>query len=238
MTERLQILTEQLAVRKAEIEQRVRDACHAEGRDPADVTIVAVTKQVDDETARAAVQAGFLDLGENRPQALLQKQQALADLPGRWHLIGHLQRNKVRSILPLTHLIHAVDSVRLAETMSRIAGEETLEIDALLQVNLSGETSKHGFAKSEAKAAAAALGKIEHVRWRGLMTMAPIDADESYCRSLFSRTRDLRNALQSVGGMAELCWLSMGMSRDFEAAVAAGATHIRLGSVLFGNLRS
>lgn len=235
MTKREQQLMTVLRARKQQIESRIAAAAASVGRTQDEITVVAVTKEVDPEIARAAFYAGFHDLAENRPQLLTQKADALHDLAIRWHHIGSLQRNKVRSVLAIASLVHAIDSVRLLEAVSRIAGETGMTASVLVQVNISGEASKHGFSPQELRQVWGQLLALPHVNLQGLMTMAPLEASDDDCFAYFKETATLRDALQKQGNIT-LPYLSMGMSRDFEMAVRAGATHVRLGSILFSDL--
>ena len=171
---------------------------------------------------------GLLDLGENRPQELWHKAAALPTSV-RWHLIGHLQRNKVERTLPLAHLLHAVDSVRLLEALE----QQGKPVSVLLEVNASGEASKHGFAPGDALPLVPLLNKLRHVRVGGLMTMAALQEPEA-CRPTFRALRALRDRLRGeLAATHAVEHLSMGMSNDFEVAIEEGATFVRLGSVLF-----
>jgi pyridoxal phosphate enzyme (YggS family) len=176
---------------------------------------------------------GISDLGESRPQELWRKSELIP--PGaRWHLIGPLQRNKARRTLPLADLIHSVDSVPLLERLDELAIELELERAVLLEVNVSGEPAKHGFHPQEMPRVLAAADKLERVEIRGLMTMAPYDADPQSARPVFARLRQLRDELKPVAPpRCSLSELSMGMSGDFEVAIAEGATIVRIGSALF-----
>ena len=189
-----------------------------------EVTLVAVTKTVSAELAALLPELGVRDLGENRPQELWHKSDALPK-DVRWHLIGHLQRNKIDKTLPLTHLIHAVDSVRLLQALELEAGKQQRQISVLLEVNASGEASKQGFAPSELASVVPTVHELKHVQVRGLMTMAALQ-EPAACRPTFVLLRNLRDQLR-------LEHLSMGMSNDFEIAIEEGATFIRLGTVLF-----
>jgi hypothetical protein len=155
----------------------------------------------------------------------------LVSAPVRWHLIGHLQRNKVK-YLPRFDLLHALDSARLADAVNQLGVESGRRIDALLQVSVVGEESKGGIGLGEVVAEAQHLSKLEGIRIRGVMTMAPLDADESTLRRVFAGARAARDQLRAAGHDATA--LSMGMSNDFEVAVEEGATHVRLGTILFG----
>ena len=223
-----------------EARDRVADAARAAGRDPGDVTLVAVTKYATDEQVAALLAAGARDLGENRPRQLADRAVRYADTPGvRWHQIGQLQRNKVRKVVPAAHLTHSVDSDKLLAAVDRVAGEEGATARILLQVNVSGEASKSGLAPGAARRLWESVEKYNNVRVEGLMTLAPLpdrEADRenpaavaALARPVFAGLRDLRDEL---AGPARLPVLSMGMSGDFEAAIAEGATHVRLGSVL------
>lgn len=238
MTESRSRLIETLREKKLALDRTIEAACLSAGRDPADVSVVAVTKMVEAETVECAIEAGFFDLGENRPQALVAKSQKLTlyDERCRWHLIGPLQRNKVRSIIKLCDLIHSVDSLRLLNTISRIAGEEGTTADVLLQVNLSGEKAKQGFTEDALRQVLADHQELPHIRLRGLMTMAPFDAGSAYYEELFDRTRRLRDELADSFDLNMFNLLSMGMSQDYVEAIKAGATHIRVGSEIFSDL--
>jgi PLP dependent protein len=225
-----------LAGRVQAVEERLRAACRRAGRDRAAVTLVAVTKTVGPEVASELVRLGVAHLGESRPQELWRKAAALPPSV-HWHLVGHLQRNKVERTLPLVELIHSVDSLRLLTALEEEAARQGRTVPILLEVNASGEASKHGFAPEEVPGLVAHLAGLRHVRVRGLMTMAaPLD-DPQDCRPTFATVRALRDRLRGeVGPPHALEHLSMGMSNDFEVAVEEGATLVRLGSVLFEGL--
>jgi pyridoxal phosphate enzyme (YggS family) len=197
------------------------------------VKLVAVTKTVSAETAALLHNLGVVDLAENRPQELWRK---AVDLPStvRWHLIGHLQRNKVERTLPLVCLIHSVDSVRLLQSIDAEAGRRNVPIEVLLEVNASGEASKNGFRPADIPDLAPAVTTLRHIRVRGLMAMAAYEVDPQKTRPTFAGLRSLRDRLQTEVGTAHtLSHLSMGMTNDFEVAVEEGATLVRLGTVLF-----
>jgi pyridoxal phosphate enzyme (YggS family) len=218
-----------LPARLAEVRQRI-DAAVARGGHGQRVTLIAVTKTHGADAVDAAWRAGVHDVGENRVQEALAKMQAV-DVPVRWHLIGHLQRNKVRQ-LDAFALVHSLDSARLADAVSAYGEQRGRAVDALLQVNVAGEGSKGGFAPSEVRAEAERLAPCAGVRLCGVMTMAPFDAPEGVLRATFAGARAARDVLREAGHPAEQ--LSMGMSGDFEIAVEEGATHVRLGTLLFG----
>lgn len=194
------------------------------------VTIVAVTKTHGPDAVQSAWEAGLADVGENRVQEALPKMDQVS-APVRWHLIGHLQRNKVKS-LPRFNLFHALDSARLADAVDELGRESGKPVDVLVQVNVVGEETKGGFGPGDVAPEAERLRGLAGIRIRGVMTMAPLDADESTLRRVFSGARTARDELRAAGHDAAM--LSMGMSNDFEVAVEEGATHVRLGTILFG----
>lgn len=214
------------------VERRLAAACARAGRKRDEVTLIGVTKTVSIEVAAALVDQGVLDLGENRPQELWRK---AALLPGhvRWHLIGHLQRNKIDRTVPLVRRIHSIDSLRLLEAVEAVGQP----VEVLLEFNCSGETSKQGFAPTDADDLVAVLRGLSRVQVGGLMTLAPFEDDPERCRPIFVQLRRLRDELRrQVGDRHPLRELSMGMSNDFEVAVEEGATCVRLGTVLFAGL--
>lgn len=218
-----------LADRLVAVRQRI-DAAVKRGGHGQTVTIVAVTKTHGADAVVAAWDSGLRDVGENRIQEALPKMDAVAE-PVRWHLIGHLQRNKVKA-LPRFDLLHSLDSDRLADAVDEFGVASARPVRALMQINVVGEESKGGFAEPEWSTAAERLHRLRGVELRGVMTMAPLDADERVLRTVFSGARRARTALCDAGHPATE--LSMGMSNDYELAVEEGATLVRLGTVLFG----
>jgi pyridoxal phosphate enzyme (YggS family) len=201
------------------------------------VRLVAVTKQVDESIASALVNLGVSDLGENRPQELWRKQQFVLG-PVRWHLVGTLQKNKARRTLPLVHLIHSVDSAALLTRLDELAVELDLRPVVLLEVNVSGETTKHGFRPDELPQVISVAGLFTRVQIHGLMTMAPFQEDPNRARPFFAMLRELRDRLAGeTPRNCPLTELSMGMSGDFEAAITEGATWVRIGSALFEGIK-
>ena len=194
------------------------------------VTIVAVTKTHGVDAVQAAWEAGLRDVGENRIQEALPKIDATT-VPVRWHLIGHLQRNKAKAVARF-QLLHSLDSGRLADAIHEIGIAESNPIDALLQVNVVGEDTKGGFDRATWAPEAERMRSLTGIRVRGVMTMAPLDADVAVLRKVFSGARDARDVLCAAGHPATE--LSMGMSNDYEVAVEEGATLVRLGTILFG----
>jgi pyridoxal phosphate enzyme (YggS family) len=220
-----------LAGRLAALRGRIDDACRRAGRQPADVTLLAVSKTFPAEAVREAYEAGQRCFGESRQQEAAPKIEVLpADI--EWHFIGGLQRNKARKVVTVFPVIHSVDSLRLAEYLDRVAGEEGKRPQVYLEVNIAGEESKGGFSPGELLASAAELAAFRHVEIAGLMTIPPDDA--AAARHWFATTRDLRDRLRAESGLA-LPGLSMGMSADFENAVLEGSTVVRVGSALFGH---
>ncbi|KXT75756.1 YggS family pyridoxal phosphate-dependent enzyme [Streptococcus sp. DD12] len=213
------------------IEARVAQACQKAGRDRSEVHLVAVTKYVTPEKAQEVVDAGVTELAENRVDKFLEKYQALAGNQITWHLIGSLQRRKVKDVINKVDYFHALDSVKLAQEIDKRADHP---VACFLQVNVSGEESKHGFAPEDIDAALDVIGTLDKVRIIGLMTMAPIDADHDALEKLFEETNQLRASLakQNREGMT-FSELSMGMSRDFPEAIAHGATFVRVGTAFF-----
>ena len=218
-----------LPARLAEIRQRIGEA-RARGGRKQDVRIVAVTKTHGPEAVAAAAAAGVGDVGENRVQEAIAKMRD-ASVAVRWHLIGHLQRNKVREAGRFA-LIHSLDSERLAEALDREAQRDGRVLDVLVQVNASGEASKGGFGTDEVPRVAERLKLLAGLRVTGSMTMAALGADEPELRASFARARAARDALAAAGHPAGE--ISMGMSQDYEIAVEEGATLVRLGTILFG----
>jgi len=220
------------AVQEAVTEVRARIAeARDRGGHGQEVTLVAVTKTHGPGAVEAAWQSGVTDVGENRVQEAEGK-MALVSAPVRWHLIGHLQRNKAKHALRFA-LVHGLDSERLAVALHDEAAKAGQSLDVLVQVNVSGEASKSGLPLAEVPGFADRLRALPSLRVRGAMTMAPFDANERELRQVFTGARTARDLLRSAGHAAE--WLSMGMSGDYELAVEEGATHVRLGTLLFGN---
>lgn len=212
--------------------ERVKSAAKAAGRDPETVKLIAVTKTVDADAAKEVMAAGCASLGENRVQSFLEKYEVLGDAPD-WHIIGHLQTNKVKYIVGKASLIHSVDSLHLAQAISKRATALGITQDILLQFNISGEESKSGASENEAEDFYAAVSSLPGIRVRGLMTMAPLDATEEETCSVFRGLRHLFEKLRETFPGSALSELSMGMSNDFELAVKEGATLIRIGRSLF-----
>lgn len=209
----------------------VAKAAEKAGRPSESVKVIAVTKYVDSSIANQLVNTGIPHIGENRVDQFLEKYNALADKQLTWHLIGTLQRRKVKDIIPFVDYFHALDSVKLAQEIDKRA---TKIVKCFLQVNVSGEESKHGFAVSEIDAALAEISLLENIELVGLMTMAPIDATDDELDEIFSKMQEIQEELATRNlPRMPFTELSMGMSGDFERAIAHGATYVRIGSAFF-----
>jgi pyridoxal phosphate enzyme (YggS family) len=221
------------AERWEEVRLRVAAACARSGRAAGDVSILPVSKTCGPDQIAEAAAAGVAAFGENRVQEAVQK---IPLCPGHleWHMIGHLQRNKVRLVVEWFRMIHSIDSLRLLETVDAACGEAGKTIPVCLEVNVSGERSKNGMAPEEVLPALSAAQGLMNVDVVGLMTIPPFTEDPEEARPFFRQLRELRDRARSETGVP-LDVLSMGMSRDFEIAVEEGATWIRIGSLLFGS---
>ena len=225
----------EIASRLEQVRERIRQACERVGRDPSEVTLIAVSKTKPLSDILTAGECGQIDFGENYPQELKEKALALEGKGFRLHQIGHLQRNKVKYIIQHVCMIHAVDSVRLARQIEAEAEKHSLDMDILLEVNVAGEESKFGFSPEETEAAAREIAALPHVHIRGLMTIAPFVDDPEENRVHF---RNLRALAVDIGHKnidnVSMNELSMGMTGDYETAIEEGATMIRVGTGIFG----
>ncbi|HWM92911.1 MAG TPA: YggS family pyridoxal phosphate-dependent enzyme [Thermoanaerobaculia bacterium] len=227
-----------IAERYLEITRRIQEACVRSRRRPEDVVLVGASKTQPPAVLAEAWRAGLRVFGENRVQEAVAKSRELQSPPYdiEWHLIGPLQSNKVRTALDLFRAVHSVDRPRIAETLDQEAGRRSLQIPGLLEINLGGEESKHGFPPEGLAEAVRPLAGLEHLKIVGLMAIPPQADNPEGSRPWFRRLRELRDEL---GGRPEWPgfpgWLSMGMSHDFEVAVEEGATHVRVGTLLFGS---
>lgn len=207
-----------------EVKDRIFRACRRSFRDPADITLVAVTKSVPVEIIERALGLGITNIGENRVQEAEGKINKLSKFPGTtWHMIGHLQTNKVKQAVTLFSVIQSVDSIKLASILDNLA----CKLPVMLEVNVSGEVSKNGFSEDELKTDFETIKSMPNLKVTGLMTVAPLVSDAEEVRPVFRRLRKLRDSLG-------LQHLSMGMTDDFEVAIEEGATIIRLGRAIFG----
>jgi len=233
-----------------QVRERIAAAATKTGREPKEVTLIAVTKTAAPEQIREIVQLGVTDLGESRVQVIPQRISQLTEFLARqrthgdagavpakvrWHMIGHLQRNKVKPLLPMVDMIHSVDSLRLAEEIEQFAGKLGKKMPVLLEINASEENSKFGVAVGASVHLAEQIDSMSNIALVGLMTMAPLTDDKEKCRFVFARTREIFEEMKwhKIGG-GHFRHLSMGMSNDFELAIAEGATMVRIGTSLFG----
>lgn len=216
-----------------EVRDRIEDACTRSGRPAGEVELIAVSKTFGAEAVREAVAAGQRSFGESRLQ---EAEPKIAEVGGGlcWHFIGSIQRNKVRRILGCCQVLHSIDSLKLAHHVSHVSSELGLTPSVFLQVNLAGEETKGGFAPSEIRESIAGLAALKSVDLRGLMAIPPAVEDPEESRPWFRALRELRDELVDTGGV-DMPFLSMGMSGDYEVAVEEGATHVRVGSAIFGN---
>ncbi len=224
---------ERVTVSLPEIQDRISDAAGRSGRASDEVTLVAVTKAHPIEAVQAALSHGLFDLGENRTEELARKRATVEDGRARWHMIGHVQRRKAPRLVGIADLVHSIDSVRLAERLSKAAVEAGAVVPVLVQVNTSGEESKSGFQGGGLKDEVLSVLVLPGLEVRGLMTMAPFTSDEASLRRTFERVRMLQEELRGLEGYCG-DHLSMGMTNDFEIAIEEGSTMIRIGTALFG----
>ena len=211
--------------------QQIADASQKANRDLDSVSVIAVTKYVDVETAEALLPLGVHHIGENRVDKFLEKYQALKDRPVTWHLIGTLQRRKVKDVISFVDYFHALDSLKLAQEIQKRTDHV---IKCFLQVNISGEESKHGFSKEALLEQLADLAQLDQIEYVGLMTMAPFEADTDELRTIFKKTQELQAEIREkqIPNMP-MTELSMGMSRDYEEAIQFGSTFVRIGTAFF-----
>lgn len=236
----LDIAATDIAANLAQVQQRIEAAARRAQRDPAEVTLVAVSKTKPFAAIEAALATGQLDFGENRLEELWQKVE-MAQAKGlaniRWHMIGTIQSRKTSQAVGPFVLVHSVDRFKIAERLNRDAETANCVMSILLEVNVSGEESKHGFTAAEVKAALPELMQLANIRVEGLMTMAPFANDPEETRPVFRAMRQLRGELQEMAAKNNYAigsHLSMGMTNDFEVAIEEGATIVRIGSAIFG----
>lgn len=211
--------------------QQIADASQKANRNLDAVSVIAVTKYVDVQTAEALLPLGIHHIGENRVDKFLEKYQALKDYPVTWHLIGTLQRRKVKEVIPYVDYFHALDSLKLAQEIQKRTDHV---IKCFLQVNISGEESKHGFSKEELLELLPELAKLDQIEYVGLMTMAPFEAGSDELKEIFKDTQALQVEIREkqIPNMP-MTELSMGMSRDFKEAIQFGSTFVRIGTAFF-----
>ncbi len=228
-----EINTIQAAV--SEVSAKIEAACKRAGRDPKEVTLIAVSKTMPVEAIREAMACGMVDFGENRPQELRDKQAEIIE-PLRWHMIGALQTNKLKYVIGKTSLIHSVDSVHLAEAIEEMSAKKELVTEVLLEINIAGEASKHGIAPDELESLVRELARFSHIKVRGLMTVAPYTEVAEENRVYFRKMKQLMVDINSKNiDNVYMDTLSMGMTGDYEIAVEEGATLVRVGTGIFGH---
>lgn len=218
------------------IRQRIALACTRVGRNPSEVTLIAVSKTFSAEKIREAAESGIIDVGENYVQELLEKRPRLEDAHIRWHFIGHLQSNKAKYIAGWIHMVHSVDSVNLARELNKQAIGSGKTIEILIEINTTNEQSKFGIHPDKAVEFVQSLAGLEGLSIAGLMTIGPFLPDPESSRPMFRQLRLLRDTLGGLGQQnVHMRHLSMGMTGDFEVAIEEGATLIRVGTAIFGS---
>lgn len=218
-----------------DVEEKISDACKRVGRNPEEVTLIAVSKTMPVEAIREAMECGVIEFGENRPQELRDKQAEITE-PLHWHMIGSLQTNKLKYVIGKTVLIHSVDSVHLAQAINEMSGKKGLVTDILLEINVAGEESKHGISPEELEETVRTLATYSDIKIRGLMTVAPYTEDAEENRIYFKQMKQLMVDINSKNiDNVYMDILSMGMTGDYEIAIEEGATLVRVGTGIFGH---
>ena len=218
-----------------DIMKRVENTCKKIGRAPKDITVIAVSKTVDSERAKEAVEAGINNLGENRVQELIKKYDELKDIDIKWHMIGHLQKNKVKYILDKTVLIHSVESLSLAEEINKRAEKNNLTANVLIELNIGEEESKFGINEENVYDFIVSMEQFENIRVLGLMTVAPFCENPEDVRWVFKTMKNIYDKISTMNlKNTEMKYLSMGMTNDFEIAIEEGSNIIRIGTAIFG----
>lgn len=218
-----------------DVEEKISDACKRVGRNPEEVTLIAVSKTMPVEAIREAMECGVIEFGENRPQELRDKQAEITE-PLHWHMIGSLQTNKLKYVIGKTVLIHSVDSVHLAQAINELSGKKGLVTDILLEINVAGEESKHGISPEELEETVRTLATYSDIKIRGLMTVAPYTEDAEENRIYFKQMKQLMVDINSKNiDNVYMDILSMGMTGDYEIAIEEGATLVRVGTGIFGH---
>lgn len=218
-----------------EILKRTAAAAMRSGRSPEDITVIAVSKTVDAERAREAVEGGLVNLGENRVQELVSKYEQLSDIGVKWHLIGNLQKNKVKYIIDKTTLIHSVENLELANEINKRAQKNNIISNVLIELNIGEEESKFGLDEENVYSFVKDMGQFENIKVLGLMTVAPFSENPEDIRWVFKK---MKGIYDKISGMklknTEMKYLSMGMTNDFEIAIEEGANIVRIGTAVFG----
>ncbi|HCW22639.1 MAG TPA: YggS family pyridoxal phosphate-dependent enzyme [Lachnospiraceae bacterium] len=230
----MELTAEELAKNLAMVQEKVKQAAERAGRDEKDVMLLPVSKTKPVEDMRVLMEKGIHAFGENYVQEIREKYETLGDSV-EWHMIGHLQRNKVKYIIDKVAMIHSVDTIELAEQIEKEAVKHGTQMDVLMEVNIAAEETKWGFTADEAMTAAAKIGELPHVHLKGLMTSAPITEDPETNRKYFAALRELAGKIgdQHFDNVS-MDTLSMGMTQDYETAIEEGATIVRVGTAIFG----
>lgn len=213
--------------------RRIENSARRVGRNPKEITLIGVTKTVDVARMLSAFECGITHFGENRAQSARKKWEELKDLPVTWHFIGNLQRNKVKYVVRFCEFIHSVESLELAREINKRAGQIGKVQKIMVEVNISGEETKHGIKPEEVENLVMEIEKLPNLKFVGLMTMAPFVEDPEEVRWIFRKLRELRDDILRRHGY-DFLHLSMGMTNDFEVAVEEGATMVRIGTAIFG----
>ena len=217
-----------------DVTERIQNACRRVGRDPKEIELVLVTKEVETSRIQEVYGLGIRDFGENRVQELVAKKEELPkDI--KWHFIGSLQTNKVKSLIGQTALIHSCDRLGLAQELEKQAAKHDQKVDVLIQVNASGEDTKHGFNPETVEQAVSEIVKLKHLNVHGLMAIGPNTENQTQIRKSFGNLRKLQDGLKCSFPNVDWHYLSMGMSSDFEIAIEEGANLLRIGSAVFGS---
>ena len=215
--------------------KKVEEAALRSGRKPEDITVIAVSKTVDAQRAKEAVEAGLNNLGENRVQELVEKYTALANIDVKWHLIGHLQRNKVKYIIDKVTMIHSVENLDLAKEIDKRAASKGLIANVLIELNIGEEESKFGISEDNIYEFLKSMEQFENIQVLGLMTVAPFREDPEEVRWVFKKMKDIFDKVSAMNFKnTDMKYLSMGMSNDFEIAIEEGSNIIRVGTKIFG----
>lgn len=215
--------------------ERIAYVCERSGRNPDDITLIAVSKTVNADRAREAIESGILNLGENRVQELTDKYEKLSDTEVKWHMIGHLQKNKVKYIIDKIELIHSVESVELANEIDKRAAKSNLKVNVLVELNIGEEESKFGISEETVYDFVKSLEQFENINVSGIMTVAPFAENPEEIRWVFKKMKVIFDKLSSMNiKNSNMKFLSMGMTNDFEIAIEEGANIIRIGTAVFG----
>ncbi|NLK63962.1 MAG: YggS family pyridoxal phosphate-dependent enzyme [Tissierellia bacterium] len=215
--------------------KRIESTCKKAGRNPKDITVIAVSKTVESDRAKEAVEEGVNNLGENRVQELIKKYEELKDIDVNWHMIGHLQKNKVKYIIDKTVLIHSVESLGLAEEINKRAKKNNLIANVLIELNIGEEESKFGIKEEEVYDFITSMEQFENIKVLGLMTVAPFCENPEDVRWVFKKMKNIYDKVSTMSlKNTEMKYLSMGMTNDFEIAIEEGSNIIRVGTAIFG----